>query len=113
MCCTLRNSEIFDDLFIICSNDILALGAMWGARELGIPVPEQLSITGFDNMEFIPAITPALTTVNSPSRRMGIQAAEYILNQIETGHTDIKRFEINADLVIRDTTGPAYQPLLN
>lgn len=92
---------------IICSNDILALGALWGARQRKIKVPKMLSITGFDNMEMIPALSPALTTVNSPSKRMGVLAAEYLLKQINSNQTKIKRIEIEAELIVRETTGPA------
>ena len=96
---------------ICCGNDVLAIGALSATRERGIKVPEQLSITGFDNMEIIPYLSPALTTVNSPSKRMGKKAADYILRQIENkknGKTvNIDRIELKAELIIRDTTGPA------
>jgi len=92
---------------ISCGNDVLAIGALSAARERSIKVPEQLSITGFDNMEIIPFLSPALTTVNSPSRRMGAKAAEYILNQIQNKLLNIERTELTAELIIRDTTGPA------
>lgn len=92
---------------ICCGNDVLAIGALSGARERGIKVPEQLSITGFDNMEIIPFLSPALTTVNSPSRRMGTQAADYIIKQIQNKSLDIERTELTAELIVRETTGPA------
>lgn len=92
---------------ICCGNDVLAIGALSAARDKNIKVPEELSITGFDNMGIIPFLSPALTTVNSPSRRMGTKAAEYILDQIQNKTTDIKRVELNAELIIRDTTGLA------
>jgi LacI family transcriptional regulator len=91
---------------VICSNDTLALGALWGARQRKVKVPQKLSITGFDNMEMIPALSPALTTVNSPSKRMGVLAAEYLLEQINSNRTKIKRIKIEAELIVRETTGP-------
>lgn len=92
---------------ISCGNDVLALGALSAARERDLKVPEQLSITGFDNMEIIPFLSPALTTVNSPSKRMGVHAAEYILNQIRDKTLDVKHTELKAELIVRETTGPA------
>lgn len=92
---------------ISCGNDVLAIGALSAARDRGIKVPEELSITGFDNMGIIPFLDPALTTVNAPSRRMGTKAAEYILKQIKNNSTEIERVELNAELIIRDTTGLA------
>lgn len=89
---------------ISCGNDVLAIGALSAAREKGLRVPEDLSITGFDNMGIIPFLSPALTTVNSPSRRMGAKAGEYILNQIKNKSNQLERIELNAELIIRDTT---------
>ena len=96
---------------IICGNDILALGALSGARELALDVPQRLSITGFDNLEILTAISPALTTMNSPSRRMGTRAAEYIIEQITTNTRTIERIELSTDLIVRETTAPV-QPQL-
>lgn len=92
---------------VSCGNDILAIGALHGAEERGLRVPEDLSITGFDNIEILPFLKPALTTLNSPSRRMGEKAAEYILNQIKNKTKNIERIELDVELIIRDTTGPA------
>jgi len=91
---------------VCCGNDVLAIGALSAARERNIKVPDQLSITGCDNMSIIPFLSPALTTVNSPSRRMGKEAAEYILSQIENKSLNIEHIELAADLIIRETTGP-------
>lgn len=93
---------------IICGNDILAIGALSGARELGLDVPQRLSITGFDNMEIVSAIKPALTTMNSPSRRMGSHAASYIVQQIKTNTRAIERIELTTDLIVRETTAPCH-----
>nr|CAA6816673.1 MAG: Transcriptional regulator, LacI family [uncultured Thiotrichaceae bacterium] len=91
---------------VICGNDILALGALCAARELGLAVPEDISVTGFDNLEIISVLSPALTTMHAPSRRMGAQAAEYLIQQIQAGTNDVERVEIQADLIVRETTGP-------
>jgi LacI family transcriptional regulator len=92
---------------VFCGNDILALGALWGARELGISVPDQLSVTGFDNLDFALALSPQLTTVNAPSRRMGEQAAEYLLKQIENKSAEIEHIELEAELIVRESTSLA------
>lgn len=94
---------------VICGNDILALGVLCGARELKLDVPGDLSVTGFDNLEIIPVLSPALTTMHSPSRRMGAQAAEYLMRQIKAGTNHVERIELQTDLVVRETTGPVKQ----
>lgn len=91
---------------VICGNDILALGALCAARELGLSVPGDVSITGFDDIEIIAVISPALTTMNSPSRRMGVKTAEYLIQQIQADEKNIARYELSTDFIIRETTGP-------
>jgi LacI family transcriptional regulator len=98
-----RHSQI---TAVICGNDILALGGLCAARELGLVVPTDLSITGFDNMEIIPSLLPKLTTVNSPSRRMGLHAAKYLLRRLRQDTRQIERIELHAELIVRETTAP-------
>jgi len=66
---------------IICGNDVLAAGAMRGVRSLGLRVPEDVSIVGFDDIDLASALEPALTTVHMPHRRMG-RAAVRMLQQL-------------------------------
>lgn len=96
----------FPDLTaVVCGNDILALGALCAARELGLAVPEDVSITGFDNLEIISVLSPALTTMHVPSRKMGAQAADYLIEQIKAGTNQVERVELPTELIVRETTG--------
>ncbi|MCJ8340271.1 MAG: LacI family DNA-binding transcriptional regulator [Pseudomonadales bacterium] len=92
---------------VICGNDILALGALAATRELNIAVPAQLSITGFDNLEITASLSPGLTTINVPARRMGKIAAQYLLECIAGNSRELTRIELPVDLIVRQTTGPA------
>ncbi len=64
---------------IICGNDVLAAGAMLAARRMGLEVPADLSVTGFDNIDLARLLDPPLTTVHVPHRRMGHAAAKMLL----------------------------------
>ncbi len=64
---------------VICGNDILAVGAVKRAKSMGLRVPEDISITGFDDIEVSTIIEPELTTVHIPHRKMGRIAAECLL----------------------------------
>ncbi|MEM7744036.1 MAG: LacI family DNA-binding transcriptional regulator [Pseudomonadota bacterium] len=66
---------------LICGNDVLAAGAMIAARGLGLTVPDDLSITGFDDIDLAEVLSPPLTTVHVPHRRMGQAAASQILGR--------------------------------
>ncbi len=68
---------------LICGNDVLAVGALRRARERGLDVPGDVSITGFDDMELARIVTPALTTVGVPHREMGRIAARELIDMIE------------------------------
>lgn len=70
---------------IMCGNDVLAAGAVQAAHELGLHVPRDVSITGFDDIELATVIAPALTTVHVPHRQMGAAAAEVLLAQVRDG----------------------------
>ena len=68
---------------IMCGNDVLAVGALRGAREMGLSVPEDVSITGFDDIELARIVTPQITTVHVPHRDMGRRAAEALIDMVE------------------------------
>ena len=68
---------------VLCGNDVLAVGAIRGAEELGLKVPDDISITGFDDIEIAQVVSPALTTVHVPHRDMGRFAAEELIGMIE------------------------------
>lgn len=86
-----NGSEAFEALMkgdtrptaIMCINDVLAAGALQKAQEMGIDVPEDVSITGFDDIEIASLVTPKLTTVHVPHRDMGSLAAQELINLIE------------------------------
>lgn len=68
---------------VMCGNDVLAVGALRGAAELGLSVPKDISITGYDDLELAQVVSPALTTVRVPHREMGRNAAREIVDMIE------------------------------
>ena len=90
---------------LICGNDVLAVGAMLQARSLGLSLPADLSVTGFDDIELAEIIEPGLTTVHVPHRRMGDAAARALLSILD-GDTACRGMELQTQLVIRDSLAP-------
>jgi LacI family transcriptional regulator len=88
---------------VICGNDILALGAIFECQFAGIKVPEEMSVSGFDDLSLSSQIVPAMTTVRVPAAEMGEQAAEFLISQIRNEST-LLHIEIGTDLMVRDTT---------
>ena len=64
---------------LFCISDVLALGAVQAARELGLRVPEDLSVVGFDDVEYAVMGHPRLTTVRQPCYELGRTAGELLL----------------------------------
>jgi LacI family transcriptional regulator len=90
---------------LFCSNDEMAFGAMAAARELGLHVPGDLSVIGFDDLPNAALALPALTTVKQPLHEMGQAAASLLLKQIEGEAPPRKEIVLETSLVIRDTCG--------
>jgi len=89
---------------VMCANDVLAVGALRHACEAGLRVPENISITGFDDIELASIVTPALTTVHVPHREMGRKAAIELANLVE-GIADVRMEELETRLRIRASLG--------
>lgn len=89
---------------VICGNDVLGAGAINKAREMGIKIPDDVSITGFDDIELAEVVDPKLTTVHVPHRRMGETAARLLL-QILNGQTGQKSVELETEIIIRESLG--------
>ncbi len=88
---------------IIASNDEMAAGVYKAAYETGLRIPDDLSVVGFDDSPLATRLTPALTTVNLPSRDMARMAADMVMNAKFGEHNSL--FAISS-LVIRNSTKP-------
>ena len=89
---------------LICGTDLLAAGALREASARGLNVPRDLSIVGFDDIDFSALLNPPLTTVRVPTQAMGQQAVAELARLIAGGEkADI---ELATELVVRASTGP-------
>ena len=91
---------------VICGNDVLAVGAVKRAKQLGLAVPEDLSITGFADIEVSELIDPELTTVHVPHREMGVAAAKSLIAMLKT-QTPVESHLLETRIVNRQSLGPA------
>lgn len=90
---------------LVCGSDVLAVGALSACRELGIAVPGQLSIVGFDNLEVSEHTVPPLTTINVPANDMGTRAAELLIDSIRNGRPP-GNIALKTNIILRGTTAP-------
>ncbi|MFK7889882.1 MAG: LacI family DNA-binding transcriptional regulator [Granulosicoccus sp.] len=91
---------------LVCGNDVLAYGAWLEAQAMGLDVPEQLSITGFDDLALSAELTPALTTIQVGADIMGAEAARALIAATEQ-QTSVVGKCLPTRLVARESTGPA------
>ena len=89
---------------IICASDLQAIGAREAARDLGIAVPEQLSIIGYDDLDIAGYL--GLTTIRQPLFESGVSGARLLLGQLSTGNRQPVREVLGIELIARSTTGP-------
>jgi LacI family transcriptional regulator len=87
---------------IFASNDLMACGIYQAAHELGIQIPEQLSIVGFDDIPLVTTLIPKLTTVRQGTYEMGRKAIELLINKIENDSSEGVVFE--PALIVREST---------
>jgi LacI family transcriptional regulator len=93
---------------IICGIDVIAYGALHEAYKMGISIPDQVSITGFDDLEFSRLVHPPLTTLKVPSYEMGNMAARKLIEAIEHNRPP-QSVRIDAKLIIRESTASPRQ----
>ena len=97
---------------VVCYNDMSALGAMRAIRARGLRVPDDVSVTGFDDLFFAAYLTPALTTVRQPMRRMGQMAMENLfklMSGLTSGPDSVAQIRVEAELIVRGSTGKAQK----
>lgn len=94
---------------IFACNDLMALGVLMAARELGLRCPEELSILGFDDLDFAEFTAPALTTVHQPGYQLGTTAAGLLLERIAGSAQDTQRLVLPTELKIRQSVAPPPQ----
>jgi LacI family transcriptional regulator len=93
---------------IFAANDIQAVGVLYECRQLGLRVPEDISVVGFDDLPIAEYVIPQLTTVHVPSEEMGRYAAESLIAAIRDGRP-LNSIELPTRLVIRGSSGPPRQ----
>ena len=95
---------------VICYNDLAAAGVYRAAADFGLSIPEDLSVTGFDDIELASVFGPPLTTIRQPCYDMGKWMAERVLSEIKMKRDGLSAepviFKFTGELVVRDSTAP-------
>lgn len=94
-----------DTTAVVCNTDVMAFGALSESRRLGIRIPQDISIVGFDDAEYAAQLDPPLTTIAVPAEEMGLVAAEMLQSSLATGEPP--RFvRLDSHLIVRKSACP-------
>jgi DNA-binding LacI/PurR family transcriptional regulator len=90
---------------VFCDDDIIAAGLYLATRERGLRVPRDLSVIGFDDMDFARVLDPALTTVALDAELLGASGFELLEGRM-AGRRTRRRLVLPAELLVRGSTAP-------
>ncbi|WP_104821392.1 LacI family DNA-binding transcriptional regulator [Kitasatospora sp. MMS16-BH015] len=95
---------------VFCANDHMALGLLRALHEAGRPVPDDISVTGFDDIPEAAYFIPPLTTVRQDFPELGRRALELLVEQLENQPTPHTQLHLTPEMVLRRSVGPAKRP---
>jgi DNA-binding LacI/PurR family transcriptional regulator len=91
---------------VFCDDDLIAAGLYLAVRERGLRIPADLSVVGFDNMDFARVLEPPLTTVALDAEQLGASAFELLEARMAGRRAKRRRVVLPAELLVRGSTGP-------
>jgi LacI family repressor for deo operon, udp, cdd, tsx, nupC, and nupG len=89
---------------LFCCSDVYGIATVNAAKVLGLRVPEDLSVIGFDNVDIARMSHPALTTIAQPMLQMGYQSCSLLIEKIQSPDTPDRQIILNTELIIRNST---------
>ncbi|NLG40468.1 MAG: substrate-binding domain-containing protein, partial [Chloroflexi bacterium] len=93
---------------IFCISDTFALGSTIAAKELDIPTPQELSISGFDDVEYTTMHHPYITTIAQPCYKLGEVSAQILFDRLEKGPARTGLVHLDHQLVVRESTAKKW-----
>lgn len=84
-------------------NDMMAMGCINAAKEVGLNIPEDISMIGYDDIYIAKYMTPSLTTIHQPKFRLGQSGVEAVIDRLSNDSTEIKIVRLEPTLVVRDS----------
>ena len=90
---------------VVCGNDVIAYGVLLEAERSGFSVPRDLSVVGFDDLDWSRHLRPSLTTIQVPTGATWQRAGEYLVRYL-AGEQTIMHHEVDYSLIVRESTAP-------
>jgi len=92
---------------LLAINDFLAIGALRAIRDLGLNVPQDVSLVGYDNIPLARYLVPRLSTASKDGEKMGREAVRLLLARLQDPDRPRQKIRLPARLILRESTGPA------
>ena len=92
---------------LLAINDLLAIGALRAIRDMGLEVPQDISLFGHDDIPVAQYLTPRLSTASKDGKRMGREATQLLLARLQDPDRPPQEIRLPARLILRESTGPA------
>jgi len=92
---------------VVCANDLIAFGVLRAFRKAGVQVPEDVLVTGYDDLHFAELFDPPLTSVRQPLEALGQEAVRFVVSAIETRDFPRRELRLLPELIVRESTGGA------
>jgi LacI family transcriptional regulator, repressor for deo operon, udp, cdd, tsx, nupC, and nupG len=89
---------------VFAVSDVIAAAVIKAAKRLGLSVPKDVAVVGFDNTEISLMCDPSITTVNQPRYEIGTCACEILVEQINDPHAARKHLLLGTELIAREST---------
>ncbi len=94
---------------LFVANNLMTVGAMLALKEAGVRIPQELAVVGFDDMDWAPILTPALTAVAQPAYALGTSAATLLMQRLEDPARPVQEVVLKTHLVVRESCGAVLQ----
>jgi LacI family xylobiose transport system transcriptional regulator len=94
---------------IFAGSDLQALGVLEAVRGLGLRVPDDLSLVGYDDIPLAKWVSPRLTTIRQPLKRMAEEASRLVIRMSKAPLESVPRMDLATSLVVRESTAPPSQ----
>jgi LacI family gluconate utilization system Gnt-I transcriptional repressor len=91
---------------VFCTGDFIAAGVLFECQRLGLRVPRDLAIAGFEGLEIAENVTPSLTTVRIPRFEIGVRAGEMLLDRIAGRAAETRVVDLGFEVIQRESTAP-------
>ena len=89
---------------VVCANDLIAVGVIRGLRRSAVQIPDDMAVTGFDDIALCRYVEPSITTVRQPVDKMGVEAANLLLARIDGNDGSLRDLRFSPELVIRQSS---------